>query len=296
MANIKLSLRKVSPGNASENARLINYALESAKDGDHVYYPDGVIPLIDPIIQHNKTLYHFGTWSTQLKVVHAKGPGIVISRTRDTGRTKIENLELINDTAGDYPFQHGIECHVPVTIEEVTVKNFMGHGVYLTATKTAKDWSDASNALVRSLTIKSCRGDGLRIQGADANGGLFEQVRVSDCRGWGIADLSNFGNCYVACTNHLNRKGDYKAAGSSNCSNFYRCYSESGSSISVFAGWVQVYGGTWASGFVLGDYAAYHGSIMNEEKNKVVNGVLTAPYQMKKLPEHYLEEVKRGEV
>lgn len=297
MSKVYLNRRKVSPGNAKENARLISYALETAKTRDTIIYPDGVIPLVQTIEQSNIALYHEGNVDTQLKIVHTTGPGMLITQQRTIERSHFSGLRLINDMKGDYPNCHGIECSVPATFEDVRIENFLGHGLYLWAWYKNERPGDVSNTYCRTVTIFSCKGDGLRIQGIEANAGEFHQIIVSSNYGYGINDKSALGNRFYSCTAHGNRKGDYKATESSTSANFFGCYSEGtgedNPTYSHFAGWAQVYGGTWGSRFILDDHATFYGTV-TDGTGKIVRQ-LNSKHNVDKTPKFYYEELKKEE-
>jgi hypothetical protein len=288
-----LKSRGVSPDNFKNNARIINRAIEDAKDGDTILYPSfddrRPIPLLETIVQNNKTLYHEGDGLSQLKIVHTSGPGMLITQKYTIERSRFTNLRLINDMKGDFPNCHGIECSVPASFEDVKIENFLGHGLFLWAYYKGQRPGDVSNIFCKTVTVFSCKGDGIRLLGIEANAGLYEQIIVSSNYGYGINDKSGLGNRFIACTAHGNRKGDYKATESVSSANFIGCYSEGTGTedptYSHFAGFARVIEGTWGSSFILDDHASAE---MNGKK-------IYSKFNVDKTPQFYIDELREEE-
>lgn len=151
--------------------------------------------------------------------------GIVIKDNAQTGgaqETKIENIilwMLYKNTALPSPpvvLADGIfsECNIEVINCRIT--GFRRHGIYI---KAGVPETRANLWQIRNCQIDTCgldipddgvnKGDGVRIEGGDANGGICEGVSCTANKGWGIKDDSGLGNTYIACHVRTNSEGGY---------------------------------------------------------------------------------------
>lgn len=241
----------------ADPAKVINRAIELAKDKTTIVFPDGVFALNSSIQIFNKGVRLEGAEDTQLRF-YQPVPGIIANRNAATSRLYINRLNLLNSfNDGDNADQHGIVLSVPTTIEETTIENFHGNGLHMTADVVHRPATDVSFSKIESVRIGGCRRNGIYLQGGDANACLFIHVDIRDNGGYGILDESFLGNCYVACMAHLNKLGNYKAAvdNTNNRSTFIGCYSEEGSPMSEIGGTSMVFGGLWGGGVKLSGYA-----------------------------------------
>lgn len=272
---------KLSTDPNKDNGPVLNKIYQSAKEGDTILYPSGRFTLITPLVCHNKPLIHQGQ-NTTLQTYHTKGPALLLTRDRDTDKTKISNLNFIGQgIKGSAPDAHGIECSVPVILEDISITSFMGHGLYLWATKGGeRPASDVSHTSATRVKVASCKRDGIRIQGGDANCGLFIQMDVRDNEGCGIADLSFFGNKWEGAMAHYNKRCNYMANGPVGAAVFSYCYNETDSNLSIFGGYAKVSEGYWPDKlFTLGEHATA----------EIGGELIKGPYKADVFPNWYLK-------
>lgn len=109
---------------------------------------------------------------------------------------------------------HGIHMRARATIHRMTVSNFAGNGINVTA---ASDQSGpgAGNANCFSIVdvrITNCLGHGLYIVGYDANAGHIQSVDASSNALWGIKDDSFLGCSFYTCHSASNGAKNGKTA------------------------------------------------------------------------------------
>lgn len=138
---------------------------------------------------------------------------------------------------------HGIHFSCPVTIDNVHVEGFGGHGIACLADHTSNG-GNANGSLVMNCLVGVCNGDGVHNEGGDSNGMHYEKINVEFCNGYGFYDNSQGSNTFISCLGEGNHEGfprvpanaiDFKLAGNTP-SVFSGCYSECGASEILFPG------------------------------------------------------------
>lgn len=96
---------------------------------------------------------------------------------------------------------HGIWAKARFVAEDVHIAGFPQNGirVHASAKGTGATRGNANNFHIVRGRIADCGGDGLFVDGPDANAGLILGLGVSGNGGWGIFDSSFLGNTYVGC-------------------------------------------------------------------------------------------------
>lgn len=240
----------------ADHATVINRAIENAKQGTILSFPyDSQVDLTSSIIQDNKAIIWEGN-NSLFKVWH-KESGFIITRRSSIKRIRMMDMEISNGLNDhDNKEQHGIDCSAPInTYGIVAISGFYGHGLKLWASTESRPGSDVSNSKFESLLVQSCRGDGVHIQGADANQIIFYHLDVRDNWGWGYHDDSFLGCKVIEGMAHNNRLGHYRVSQGTSMAKVSG-YGEGDSPPSVFFGSTVVEGGHW-NGVELHDNATY---------------------------------------
>lgn len=232
----------------ADASKVLNRAIETAKEKTTLSIPDGTFYLYDTVRAFNKGIRLEGSEDTNFRVMH-RNAAFLFERNGATARTYVSRINLLNSlNVNNSPDQHGFQVHVPTTIEDVIIENFHGDGLHLTGDVASKAASDVSFCKVMSVTVRSCKGNGIYIAGGDSNASFFAHCDVRDNEGYGIWDNSFLGNGFFGCMAHMNAKGNYHASDGNNRSTFLACYSEDGSPQSVMGGEAMVFGGMWSGG------------------------------------------------
>lgn len=132
-------------------------------------------------------------------VTHTGGDGTIVRGLTLTGA--YTNMA----SEGDF---HGIHAKARVTVEDCVIANFQGDGIYINATQgsgTATE-GNANGFEINRVRIGGCR-DGVKIMGADANGGTGAGIDTAGNRRWGIDDSSFLGNTWVGGQDEQNGLG-----------------------------------------------------------------------------------------
>ena len=104
----------------------------------------------------------------------------------------------------------GIWLRARATVEDCGTANFAGHGLYGGAGSDGNPYLGNCNlSRVYKLTTSGNRGDGLRMQGTDANGGSIRDVNTLNNDGWGIYEASFLQNLHEGHHSLDNDLGSY---------------------------------------------------------------------------------------
>lgn len=246
------------PVPATESTAAIQAALDANPKGT-VYLPSGTYRLTASLrVRATQSIMGdpVGTNFRQPTILaFSPGiPGIVVEDDSTTGggqETTISNMViwgLYKQTT--QVAASGIECHAGVRIERCRVTGFKGHGILISAGVPA---TRANLWQVRDCQLDTNDGDGLHVEGGDANGGLAEEVSATANGGWGIKDDSGLGNTYIACHTRTNVAGAYSIGAGGpgksgvNASVLVGCYAEADNYRSEFGDMVWWFGGTNAT-------------------------------------------------
>lgn len=88
--------------------------------------------------------------------------------------------------------------------------DFAGHGISIMAGSDGNPYQGNANGfIVRHCFIDNNRGDGVRIQGTDANAGWCEMMNVTRNGGWGVYEGSFLNNFHAGHHSESNASGAY---------------------------------------------------------------------------------------
>jgi hypothetical protein len=122
------------------------------------------------------------------------GSGGSQSGLRAATGSRVEDLCLQgnNETTlnSAYRNAHGIEANTTVSIRDVTVHAFSGHGIYLHGNPGDTPPAGCDFASVVNCWVVYNLGDGCHIDGHDANGCLIFQTAFTQNKGYGLYDNS----------------------------------------------------------------------------------------------------------
>jgi hypothetical protein len=259
--------------------------INSAAQNTAFILPEGEYNLLSPIVVSDKTISIIGGAATSglktiFRVRHA-GIAFYFTREKIGSRAHIEKINIINGLNENNSFeQHGIVTCVPTVMEDVIVENMWGDGIRLSGDGGAGRGTitDVSFCKLTTVTVRSCKGDGIYITGGDANASIFTHIDVRDNEGHGIRDASFLGNTFVSCMAHNNYLGNYFVTDVNNRSTLTGCYSEGGSPYDYFYGQCQIFGGFLATGAVLSRNAVWYSYTADPNKPTIYR----APYDMDK--------------
>lgn len=254
MAEQKKGVKKylstyLQEGETQANAKSLNYAIETAKDKTRLIFPNGTFLLYDTLFQSGKKLFWEGAEETVFMISH-NGPGL---RIGPGDYTHLNNITFFNRQWVDGQ-QNGIEVQGLVISENLTIRNFFGNGLHISA-DIGHSKTNSSFCRFTSLTVSGCKGSGVYLKGGDANQCNFYHTDVRDNQGYGIHDSSFLGNQFFGCMAHNNLKGNYRADDLNSRTGFYGCYSELGSPKEYLAGHSFWIGGLPSNGIELNGFA-----------------------------------------
>lgn len=185
--------------------------------GDHTGFGlDTVCRFIFPAATTGMVINRFNTlgWATVGSGGGADGACIMGIRLSG-GRGDAFNIE-----------QSGLFMRARCYLFNVSVDNFAGHGIYNGAGSDGNPYLGNTNlAYVNHVCIESCRGNGLHLEGTDANAGIYISVNVKYNNGWGVYEDSFLQNVHIG---HHSLDNDLGSYFSSNQSVLIGCYAEDG--------------------------------------------------------------------
>jgi hypothetical protein len=196
----------------------------------------------------------------------------------------IEKLELKGGYTSADAECHAIHLRARATLRDLYIENWQGDGVYVncTAGSGGATEGNANNLEASRLFIQGCR-NGVYLNGADVNAGVFTSISTIANRQWGISDNSFLGNTFVACHAASNTSGPYKTTNLNAVSVFVGCYSETDQPPASFVNRTLVLGGLHGAG--TGSYGGHlysqGGQLVAAQdlivsRNLQVNGAITA--------------------
>lgn len=143
------------------------------------------------------------TTGIRIQYITTSGSGTVDGVPHYSGAsTHLKGLQMVGGytnfaSEGEY---HGIHAKAAVLVEDCFIKNFQGDGLFSRASvgSGAPSEGNANVLSVRNLRVDNCR-NGVYLDGADTNAGLFVALNLNSNRQWGVWDSSFLGNTYVGC-------------------------------------------------------------------------------------------------
>lgn len=175
-----------------------------------IYFLSDTIDLKRTVIIEGDTGGLAGGQATILRFA-ADRHGFIIERNDTVGGARVEEratggadgtvlrnlaLQSMGGSRG-----HGIWAKARFVAEDVHIAGFPQNGIHVHASAKglAETRGNANNFHIVRGRIADCDGDGLFVDGPDANAGLILGLGVSGNGGWGINDSSFLGNTYVGC-------------------------------------------------------------------------------------------------
>lgn len=213
-----------------------------------VILPAGTYSYSKPLAWVNKTVVIEGQG---IGLTVLRGPGIKISRTHSQARSKISALSLLSSDKSEGT--HGIEISALTDLQDVYIKGFGGDGLHYFGDMGTG--TDVSGCVAINVEVAECSGNGVYIQGGDANVIAFYSCNTRDNEGQGFYDKSFLGCHFFSCMAHYNKKGDYRSDDPNARSTFNGCYSEGQGIKNYIGGAGRVYGGIYADGWIVKDWA-----------------------------------------
>lgn len=243
---IYLSSKGVSPD--IDNSKIINRAIEAAKEGSTLIWTDGIFPIASTIVQ-NKKLNWEGSEETILK---ATSP-ITLAKFTGGYKANVSNIQFqgscsIYDKVKE--MIPGVQVSSVIRMRDVTIRNVWGSGIVVSS-DIEKGSGNASAGRFENLDIVECAEHGMYFQGGDANQCGIYHADIRDCNGVGIYDNSFLGNQFFSCMTHNNKQGSYRAEDANNRAGFFGCYAEQGQGPVYLAGAACWFGGLPSDGVII---------------------------------------------
>jgi hypothetical protein len=140
-------------------------------------------------------------------------------------------LYPLNDVRSDDPYAskyHGALISNVVKMRNVEINGFSGCGLCVIAYINPNDTytANASLSTFHSIKVTGCRGDGILLNGADANHMLFFDVDCRDNEGFGYTDDSLLGNHAHFMHFNNNKRGTFRVRGPGNSALLTAIYTE----------------------------------------------------------------------
>jgi len=251
----------------------------------------GQLPTSSLYVTNTGTVLEFAADQTGFTVNSYNSPGANPSGTPAGNFCEIVQLAIVSRggptgllNGGTGAACDGILNRGPGTrITNVWTDSFRRNGIRIAAAIGSGGVTEG-NANLWYLSDVSCLrngGDGLYIDGADANAGLALKVNCSNNLGYGIVESSFLGNTYIGCHTDGNTLGSIVTDGATNSSVFIGCYAETGEA-SIIAPSLMIGGLNSSServtaastGLVLNGSASFRGSYkhINAKGTQTVGG------------------------
>lgn len=115
----------------------------------------------------------------------------------------VERMQLIGKKGGNVT-AHGVKMYAPMSLRDVYIEGFHGHGIDIEAGASEREGTNADAWQIYNCRVVLCKGDGLFLKGSDANAGCAIALQCSDNDGWAIRDNSQVGNTFIGCLSHEN--------------------------------------------------------------------------------------------
>ncbi len=165
--------------------------------------------------QGGGTVFYFPDGSNGIKLSSATGAA-------HAGYTIVRNITLFSKgTTG--ATAHGVFAETPVFLDNVSANHFKGHGLFIDGSAhNANGWVSSN------CKAKYNGGDGLHVNGNDANAGMITGFTATLNTGWGIWDESVEGNTYLAPLLEQNVIGGFHSSNSLGTCNFVGPHAEGG--------------------------------------------------------------------
>lgn len=123
-----------------------------------------------------------------------------VTATTAADATIIEGIALYS-TVGTDLTKHGIWLRARAVIRNVFISQFSGNGINIVASAGSGGATEgnANSWRIDTVRVENCGGNGVYVDGADANAGYGNAIDVTNNRLWGIYESSFLGNTWEAC-------------------------------------------------------------------------------------------------
>jgi Pectate lyase superfamily protein len=142
-------------------------------------------------------------------------------------------LDLTDTTISDGGAQwqavnpaHGIDARCRVKIQDISIMNINGCGIYIRAAGGAS--SNANGWYASRFQVSTTAGHGLYLHGPDSNAGYSETGDFLETHGYGILDDSFLGNVHIGHQVAFSGRGSYASRSANSYTLFIGCYQEGG--------------------------------------------------------------------
>jgi pectate lyase-like protein len=147
--------------------------------------------------------------------------------------------------AGKTTAVDGILVNAITNLMNIGVDGFKRHGISVYG---AVPGNNATESSFQNIRVDNCDGDGLHVEGNDANACTFVAVTCSNNGGWGIWDGSFLGNTYIGAHVENNLTGAIHTEDDTSDTTFIGTYVEGGQGVGVdLRGPALMLGGNGAS-------------------------------------------------
>ncbi len=169
--------------------------------------------------------------------------------------TIIEGLYIKRSGSSSGTGGHGINATCRFDLRNCLIDSFRGNGINIVANSGGSPSTNANNWRISNTRVMNCGGNGLFVDGPDANAGKCEGLDCSSNTLWGIWDSGFLGDTYTACHAASNGAGAYKTDDANARHLFDNCYQEGGQLSSLIAPTIVLNGGITAANLAPGSTA-----------------------------------------
>lgn len=234
----------------ADPTKVINRAIELAKDGDTILFPKMRIPITGTLIQNKRVHWEAG----EETIIKGMVPSTLAHFKMVSGKFVVDRL-IFEGSYGigmkqDTPQHDGVIINTLVHFRGVQVRNVWGSGIVVDAELVTRGTS-ASHSRFDDLLIQQVRDHGMYFYGSDANMCGVYHCDVRDVHGVGFFDNSGLGNQFFSCETHVCHGGSYRAEARGGCAGFYGCYAETGQPPVYLDGAATWHGGLPDMGIIL---------------------------------------------
>jgi hypothetical protein len=198
----------------------------------------------------------------------AAGQKAIILRGWTTGPTVngatgsvFEDLNFQSQGFGGQTTAHGFDATTQFIMRNCEFSGFGGNGANITGNIGITSGNNVNLWKMEHVKFYRNYGDGLYIDGPDANAGISIAVDTGQNGGWAINDSSFLGNTHIAAHSAGNTAGAYKADDGNAANVFLGCYSESEVSSIIFPS--MMIGGNAGAGATGTGFKIFQGNTLN---------------------------------
>lgn len=202
------------------------------------------------------TLYQQTTGDSVTRTITAQTTSTITVNTAVTSGfafyATVAGVNVLSSQAATLNIYHGIDYRAFCNVEGVTATGFKGNGHHLQSVRYPSPSLGSSPNLNASRLTQAqalfVSGTGFCIAGGNSNQMEFDQCDAQECRGWGFYESASSGNNYTFHTSN-NTAGAWKSPSNISNSVLLGCYTESSQPPPTLPSAVNIWGGTWGTGF-----------------------------------------------